>query len=247
MNCWRTFKLLRNGPQTNGGKSHVLVQDNDNQPNQPAKYTRIQSKPLLDETLLQSNINHFQQAKDTPFTSPSIIEYIGEDGFHNNVHQILNGFIRQDLPTLVTRILHKFKSKSQSIPITFTFEDMCSGYMKWREATKTSPSGKHLGLYKALVKTKYIQCKSEHDEELIRTASDCLEIQLRLMTLAITHCHTYQRWKQVHNFLLEKTPGFPLISKLCVIHIYEADWSLIQKFFVSYKINNIACRAGKVP
>lgn len=67
------------------------------------------------------------------------------------------------------------------------------------------------------------------------------------MTLSIQQCHTFRRWQIVHNFLLEKSPGFPLITKLRVIHIYEADWSLIQKYFVSYKINKIASNQGNVP
>jgi hypothetical protein len=58
--------------------------------------------------------------------------------------------------------------------------------------------------------------------------------------LAITKFHTYRRWSIVHNFLLEKVPGIQRIDKLWVIHLYEADWSLIQKFFVAHKINNIA-------
>jgi hypothetical protein len=67
------------------------------------------------------------------------------------------------------------------------------------------------------------------------------------MNIAIHQCHKFYRWKTVHNFLLEKTPGLPLISKLRVIHIYEADWSLIQKFFISYKINKSACYSNNVP
>jgi hypothetical protein len=67
------------------------------------------------------------------------------------------------------------------------------------------------------------------------------------MTLAISQCHTYQRWTVVHNFLIEKTPGLISIDKLRVIHLYKADWSLIQKFFVVYKINNIASFNKIVP
>jgi hypothetical protein len=53
------------------------------------------------------------------------------------------------------------------------------------------------------------------------------------MIIAIRECHTYKRWQVVHNFLSEKLPGLPLINKLRVIHIYEADWSLIQRFYVA--------------
>jgi hypothetical protein len=49
------------------------------------------------------------------------------------------------------------------------------------------------------------------------------------------------------QFSAGKNPVMPLINKLRFIHIYEADWSMIQKFFVSYKINKIACYTSNVP
>jgi hypothetical protein len=62
------------------------------------------------------------------------------------------------------------------------------------------------------------------------------------MKLAVKHCHTYKRWQIVHNFLIERIPGLPLINKLRVIHIYEADWSLIQRFYVAHKLTSTATR-----
>jgi Reverse transcriptase (RNA-dependent DNA polymerase) len=67
------------------------------------------------------------------------------------------------------------------------------------------------------------------------------------MTLAIHHSHTYKQWSVVHNFLIEKTPGLPRIDKLRVIHLYKADWSLIQKFFAAYKINSMASTNNTAP
>jgi hypothetical protein len=78
-------------------------------------------------------------------------------------------------------------------------------------------------------------------------ANQCLQIQHLLMTLAIKHCHTFQRWRIVHNFLLEKIPGYPLLEKLRVIHIYEADWSLIHKFYIAHKLNHLASKEKTVP
>jgi hypothetical protein len=93
----------------------------------------------------------------------------------------------------------------------------------------------------------YLQPHNENNLALIKTATKSLKTQHLLMTMAIRHYHTYPRWKIVHNFPLEKTPGFHLLSKLRVIHIYEADWGLIQKFFVSHKINKLACNSANVP
>jgi hypothetical protein len=38
-----------------------------------------------------------------------------------------------------------------------------------------------------------------------------------------------QRWRTIINAMLEKIPGKPLLHKLCVIHILEADYNLTLK------------------
>jgi hypothetical protein len=50
----------------------------------------------------------------------------------------------------------------------------------------------------------------------------------------------------IHNFFLEKLPGRPLLEKLRVIHLYEADWNLLLKYFIAYKLNITACREQTV-
>jgi hypothetical protein len=93
-----------------------------------------------------------------------------------------------------------------------SLNDMCNGFHKWREGTTTSPSGKHLGIYKALVNvrkyniltTKEKQSATDISPDRETITCQCLQIQHLLMTLAVQHGHTYQRWRIVHNFLLEK-------------------------------------------
>jgi hypothetical protein len=115
----------------------------------------------------------------------------------------------------------------------------------------TSPSSKHLGIYKALINAQKYEIYTAYEQEKeyqynkqitnrIPTAELALRIQHQLINLAIRECHTYERWTTVHNFFLEKIPGTPLLDKLRVIHIYEADWSLIQRFFVAHRISKTA-------
>ena len=69
-----------------------------------------------------------------------------------------------------------------------------------------------------------------------------LTIQNLIINLAIKFCHTYIRWKTVHNNFLEKIPGQPLINKLRVIHIYEADWNYILKYFTANQLLRTATK-----
>jgi hypothetical protein len=49
------------------------------------------------------------------------------------------------------------------------------------------------------------------------------------------------------QLLIGKVPVFPLIDKLQVIHIYEVDWSLINKFYIAQRLNKIATKEATVP
>jgi hypothetical protein len=144
-------------------------------------------------------------------------------------------------------LLQQFhKQHKESLDIHFTFDNMCTGFMRWRERSTTSLSGKHLGIYRALIQTLNYH-DLESNKTIYDTAYTCLQMQYLLMKIAIEQYYTFNHWKTVHKFLLKKTPGLPLISKLQVIHIYEADWSLIQKFYGLYKINKISCSSNNVP
>jgi hypothetical protein len=81
-----------------------------------------------------------------------------------------------------------------------------------------------------------------NQQQQLPVAQTALQIQYFLMILAVKHCHTYKRWQIVHNILIEKIPGLPLINKLRVIHIYEADWSLIQRYYVAHKLTTTATK-----
>jgi hypothetical protein len=236
---------LRHG-RSQGGLTHILIPQADSD-----TFQRVYEKEHIDESLLHRNIEHFSQADGTPFTTSPLIDIVGEDGCSPTALQILEGKIPPGLPNITTLLLQKLQRVREPISLEFSFHDMCQGFSRWREKTTTSPSNKHLGLYRALITAdKYLSTSSNANEpnsSKIFTPNKCLQIQHLLMTLAVQHCHTYQRWKIVHNLLIEKIPGVPRIDKLRVIHLYEADWSLLQKFYVAHKLNNIASRNKTIP
>jgi hypothetical protein len=164
--------------------------------------------------------------------------------------RILEGNIPNNLDRHTKILLNQIQQVREPMNINMSFQDMKTGFNKWREQTTTSPSNKHLGIYKALLSAvkNNIYTPTEQENETVYntnkqptpTAETALLIQYQLMIIAIRECHTYKRWQVVHNFLIEKLPGLPLINKLRVIHIYEADWSLIQRFYVAYKLSKKA-------
>jgi len=53
----------------------------------------------------------------------------------------------------------------------------------------------------------------------------------KLLVMAVRHCHTYERWNTIWNFFIEKDPGSPKIDHLCTLHLVEADYNLLLKWF----------------
>jgi hypothetical protein len=169
---------------------------------------------------------------------------------------ILDNNIPHNIPKDPKLYLAMLSKARETLPLDMTFDDMCSGFSKLREQATTSPSGKHLGLYKSLVNAMKYNIGTEKESKNnihfndatinYPTAQMCLKLKFAQISLAVTHCHTFARWQVVHNFVLEKIPGLPLIHKLRVIHMYEADWSLIQKYYVAYNLNKTAAREQTV-
>ena len=108
----------------------------------------------------------------------------------------------------------------EDIDTTFTREDIKKAFNIWQESTSTSPSGRHLGKYKAV--TRDLDVKDES------ARAKMLEIQTNMMNTAVKHSIVYERWETVHSLMLEKIKGKPRLEKLWIIHIYKADVNMIM-------------------
>jgi hypothetical protein len=106
-----------------------------------------------------------------------------------------------------TKFIEKL-SKGQVAHISedITFEEFVGALTKWNKRTSTSPSGIHLGHYKLLI--KFNMFKTYYNSVICAIKSGA-----PLGPLAGNH-HMY---------------------KLCVIHIFEADYNLMLKVMWSRK------------
>jgi hypothetical protein len=68
------------------------------------------------------------------------------------------------------------------------------------------------------------------------TGKDIMVIFYRLLILAVRHGHVYERWKTIHNFLLEKEPGNPKIHRLRFIHLYDAGYNFLLKLCLAKRL-----------
>jgi hypothetical protein len=93
-----------------------------------------------------------------------------------------------------------------------TIADWKKGFSVWKESTSTSPSGRNLSIYKAL-----LSCPT-----ITKDLCEILNIILRLQLIP-------SRWCKAITVLIEKDPGNPCINRLRMIHLFEADFNFFLK------------------
>ena len=194
---------------------------------------RLVSDPSeIEYYLMLRNRLHFGQAEGTPFTTHPLSEDVDWTATTSAAEQILEG---EYTANITTSQLHNLLSACKacnpldSISHEVTMEEFKGKMKAWRESTTTSPSGRHLGRYKALFAAVHssIDNPEETGTTFIQKQEQIAKLKLSLMNYCIRNSHILQRWKTVVNVMIFKEPGNYKIHRLRVIHIYEADFNLI--------------------
>ena len=194
---------------------------------------RLVTNPLeVEYYLMLRNRLHFGQAQGTPFTMPPLHEDINWGATSLSAEQLLQGTY-----TAVTSIpqcqelLHECRATAEidNIAHEMTLQEFRGKIKVWRENTTTSPSGRHLGRYKALFCDIQEAKSGDSDEDIsITTKQEQLAaLILAVINYCIRNTYVLNRWKTVVNVMIFKDPGNFKIHRLRVIHIYEADFNLI--------------------
>ena len=169
----------------------------------------------VETAILQRNRRHFNQCSGTPFTVGPLraLNWAADSKLAD---EILNGTTRMEQITDNPRLLHVLQTCKQSgkeISDHISTEDLRQLFKTWRESTTTSPSGRHLGIYKAIF------VPSSDANETIR------ESITTPINLLIRHGIGLDRWRKVTNMMIHKLDGSYYINKLRVIHLFEADYN----------------------
>ena len=140
------------------------------------------------------------------------------------VHAINVSPVWYDDNELLREFLSSFATTAsvrEGSPISTKVEeaDIKRGFGRWKEATSTSPSGRHLGHYRAIIQ----------DEMLLRCLTKFLDIVVR-RGISIS------RWQHAINVMLEKDAGCPRINRLRIIHLFEADFNFVLKLLWGHRL-----------
>jgi len=236
--CYAAFRS-HTKPKSSGGLAYLnKTTGPENTP------TTIIDRTEMEDSLLEYSRDHFAKAHGSPFTSEPLSRLLQHDGLTPFGNLIFKGNL--DLSALpidepTRALLMQLKNKlppeiTRTHPIDYDL--LLNGIKKWPEKTTTSPSGRHLGIYKSL--QRHVAKKKQTNEptptppQRLQQGRDVLYLIFDIMTLALRHTHTLERWKTVWTIFIEKELGNPDINRLRCLMIFEADWQLLLKWHSSY-------------
>jgi hypothetical protein len=204
------------------------------------EWSTVSDPNTIENHLINRNILHFGQAKMTDFASGPLADELGYLGTNEASMSLLNGKLPQaysQVSETTQMIIEQLMEKKHStLEYNVTFEDFCNAIRHWDEKTTTSPSGRHLGHYRALlmnfeersIKTNTANNTSDSEPS---KAICILKVYYNILIAAINSGTSLQRWQTSHTSMIQKVVGNSRIDKLRVIHIYEADYNLFLKLF----------------
>ena len=184
------------------------------------EWETVLDREKVEDYLLQYNKNSFRAAAESPCGHGTIYDAITFTSLSHQAKEFLYGQLPQEWHKddhLLRDFLRSFQipdkvKQMKHIKTSMSAKDIVKGISGWKEKMSTSPSGRHLGHYKAIIK----------DDLLLQSLT-------KFMHVAIKSGIAIKRWSQATNVMLEKDPGWPMIHRLRIIHLFEADFNLYMK------------------
>jgi hypothetical protein len=172
----------------------------------------VDTRKALETAIIQHNKQHFAQAQGTPFTcepfsrigrSNGYDVYTDQDGHKIQVPE--DSFI--ETKTVLQLLRERQREPGPRWSEEVSFNQFISDFLHWREKTSTSPSGRHLGLYGALVTASCNaggEFSTYHKSEDHTTQEMSKQILMMIHRLAASAARLgffLHRWIQVINIM----------------------------------------------
>lgn len=237
----RAFHRLHHtlSPDSKSGITSIDVPVNDTgnydpelDPETATTWKTITDPHEIHRCLIRRNIKHFGQASGTPLTTPEFVDLFGFTGSSAASHQVLNGTYAGDHAPIINEVLQEMRQKSPiSITPDVTIDEFRKKMFTWKEETTTSPSGLHLGHYRALVRRHSYDHIGDRDKAadqdkkklLNSIQEDCLYHHVAMINYARKHQIVYDRWRTIITTMIPKDEGVVKINRVRIIHLYECD------------------------
>ena len=204
-------------PRTRSGLTNILIPSDD------GTWTSIDDPAKVPEYLIKRNQAHYSQSTGTPCTAGALREFLGDHADTPEVELLLHGHFSPTQDQHINTIFTALSTPLPPVSPTISVNDLVQGFRVWREDTSTSPSGRHLSLYKALITVK----QTEHP---------LFKALAFVINQSVQHQVILPRWREITCLMLEKIPGTPKIDKLRVIQLIEADVNLLYGIVIGRRL-----------
>jgi len=207
-------------PKGYENKSTEAIWDYLSSPGSKPTFTYINDPDEIEKRLIEWQYCHYGQAKETPLSTMTWHEKLDPlQKSNEEMDEVMTGdiFEESDLPDeskdflrhMTSNVQPEMNAKDYEISES-TFRNF---YSKAKESTSSSPSGLHLGHWKAGAEDK-----------------DICKVLAGLVRIAVQNTYTLKRWRKVVSILMEKVKGSPTIHKFRTIHLLESDMNFILRY-----------------
>ena len=195
------------------------------------------TKEEIEEVLVPHTFQRFCQHCETPFETGARKADLGQDCTSSDAQQILEGTYDRELESLSDEAVEwirqlqtkEFVKTGNVISTKITTDDYISGWKKMRESTASAP-GSHYGHYKTIsVAARLPESHEDHSRELAA-------LHAMMISMPLAHGFAPTRWQSCIDAILEKIPGKPVLEKLRVIMLYEADFNFVLKLIWGHRL-----------
>ncbi|KAI2509565.1 hypothetical protein MHU86_4826 [Fragilaria crotonensis] len=174
----------------------------------------------LESHILQYNRDSFRAAAESPCGHGILHDSLTFTSLSPQSEDLLSGIIPAEwfgtdnyLREFLASFTIPMHVKTQGdIPTSISADDVFRGFQGWQEQTSTSPSGRHLGHYRALIQHLVL-----------------LKCLVSFMNIAVSRGIAIPRWCNATNVMIEKDVGKPCIHCLRIVHLFEADYNFFLK------------------
>ena len=180
----------------------------------------IIDRPELERHILNYNQESFRAAASSPCGHGVMHDALSFTSLSSASQQLLRGELPPEWKVddaqlrelLASFAIPEHVRDQPPINTTVTADGVTHCFKAWKEATSTSPSGRHLGHYKAIISN-----------------STLLQCFVHFMNIVIARGIAIPRWCQATNVMIEKDAGKPRINRLRIVHLFEADLNFFLK------------------
>jgi hypothetical protein len=120
---------------------------------------------------------------------------------------------------ILNTLTYSYPSLSTDTPTTVTTEEFIQAYKNIKESTSSSPSGWHVGHYKAIVDNPNL-----------------VNLHSIMMTLPFQHGFVPKCWSKVTDIMLRKDTDHARCHRLCIIALFESNLNQAKRILIGRKL-----------